>query len=62
MLVLFETPAGYALFKVQNESKLKDVSTIWKEFETPEAAASMVKLKAFSAFENTAEVRLGRSL
>jgi nucleolar protein 58 len=41
MLVLFETPGGYALFKVLNEGKLKDVENIWKEFETPEKAASV---------------------
>ena len=41
MLLLFETPAGYALFKVLKESKLKDVENLWKEFENPEAASSM---------------------
>lgn len=41
MLVLFETPAGYALFQVKDEGKLKDVSNLWTEFETPEKARSM---------------------
>lgn len=25
MLLLFETPAGYSLFKVKDESKIKDI-------------------------------------
>jgi nucleolar protein 58 len=41
MLLLFETPAGYALFKVLKESKLQDVENLWKEFEDPEKASSM---------------------
>nr|CAE45597.1 SAR DNA-binding protein-like protein [Lotus japonicus] len=41
MLVLFETPAGFALFKVLDEGKLSKVE--------------VVKLKAFSKFENTSE-------
>lgn len=36
MLVLFETPAGYALFEVKNEKKLKKVEKVFAEFETPE--------------------------
>jgi len=55
MLILFETPAGHALFKVLDESKLADVENIYKEFETPEAASSMVRLKAFKKFHDTAE-------
>jgi nucleolar protein 58 len=38
VLVLFETPAGYALFKMTDESKLEDADQIFKYFETPEAA------------------------
>ncbi|KAL6966237.1 Ribosomal RNA processing protein 1 A [Sarracenia purpurea var. burkii] len=41
MLVLFETPAGFALFKVLDEGKLSKVE--------------VVKLKAFSKFDNTSE-------
>lgn len=55
MLVLFETPAGFALFKVLDEGKLDKVEDLWKEFETGESARKVVKLKAFSKFENTAE-------
>ena len=53
MYVLFETPAGFALFKVLKEGKLKDVSNLYKEFENPKKAAEMVKLKAFKKFKDT---------
>ena len=55
MLVLFETPAGYALFKVLKPGKLADPEKIWEEFTTIEKASNLVKLKAFSPFENTTE-------
>ncbi len=37
MLVLFETPAGYALFKVHNEGKLQEAN-VAKDFATLEGA------------------------
>jgi len=55
MLALFETPAGFALFKVLNEGKLDNAEELWKEFETPEVARKMVKLKAFDKFESTTD-------
>ncbi|KAI9357915.1 hypothetical protein DFJ73DRAFT_611760, partial [Zopfochytrium polystomum] len=55
MLVLFETPAGYALFRMADESKLADADDIHRHFATPDAANKTVKLKAFSKFENTAD-------
>jgi nucleolar protein 58 len=55
MLLLLETPAGYALFKVLKPGKLEDVDKIWEEFQTPDKAANVVKLKAFAPFENTTE-------
>jgi nucleolar protein 58 len=53
MLVLFETPAGYALFKLLDKGKLKNVEDLYKDFETPDAASKIVKLKSFSKFEDT---------
>ena len=41
MLVLFETPAGYALFKVQDEAKLKSVEDIQACFADEKSAAKM---------------------
>ena len=55
MLVLYESAAGYALFKVSDESKLSNPEKIYKDFETAEKAAGMVKLKAFHKFTDTAE-------
>ncbi|XP_068660070.1 probable nucleolar protein 5-2 [Aristolochia californica] len=55
MLVLFETPAGFALFKVLDEGKLSKVEDLWKDFTTSESARKVVKLKAFTKFENTSE-------
>ncbi|GJN33352.1 hypothetical protein PR202_gb21944 [Eleusine coracana subsp. coracana] len=55
MLVLFETPAGFALFKVLDEGKLSKVEDLWKEFASPDQARRVVELKAFNKFENTSD-------
>ncbi|CAB3231577.1 unnamed protein product [Arctia plantaginis] len=55
MLVLFETSAGYAIFKLLDESKLSQIDDLYQEFNTPEGASSVVKLKNFFKFEDTAE-------
>uniref|UniRef100_A0A915BRD2 Nop domain-containing protein n=1 Tax=Parascaris univalens TaxID=6257 RepID=A0A915BRD2_PARUN len=51
MLVLFETSAGYAIFKLLDESKLKNVDNIWEEFSTAEKAQQCLKLVAFKKFK-----------
>ncbi|KAL1211681.1 putative nucleolar protein 5-2 [Cardamine amara subsp. amara] len=55
MILLFETPAGFALFKVLDEGKLANVEDLGKEFSSPDSARKMVKLKAFDRFDNTSE-------
>ncbi|XP_029672860.1 nucleolar protein 58 [Formica exsecta] len=55
MLVLFETPAGYAIFKLLDENKLTQSENLFKDFETPEDASKIVKLKYFHKFEDTTE-------
>lgn len=55
MLVLFETSAGFAIFKVLNEGKLKNVDNLYEEFETPEKASQMVQLQHFLKFSDTTE-------
>ncbi|KAI8889508.1 Nop domain-containing protein [Backusella circina FSU 941] len=55
MLVLFETAAGYALFKLVDDGKLDKPENIFKEFETSEKANKAVKLQAFKKFENTTD-------
>ncbi|XP_023319028.1 nucleolar protein 58-like [Trichogramma pretiosum] len=55
MLVLFETPAGYAIFKVLDESKIEKIDNLYHSFESPEGASRILKLKHFSKFEDTTE-------
>jgi len=53
MYVLFETPAGFALFKVLKEGKLKDLDTLHENFETLEKTNEIIKLAAFKKFDDT---------
>lgn len=55
MLILFENPAGYALFKLLDEKKLQEVDDLYKEFESPERASKLIKLKHFSKFGDMTE-------
>lgn len=53
MLVLYETAMGYCLFKMSDAAKL-DSADLWKEFESPEKANKLLKLKALHRFTSTA--------
>ncbi|KAG9155981.1 hypothetical protein Leryth_012056 [Lithospermum erythrorhizon] len=55
MLLLFETSAGFALFKVLDEGKLSKVEDLANDFAKIDSAKKVVKLKAFSKFENMAD-------
>ncbi|PAV72840.1 hypothetical protein WR25_19010 [Diploscapter pachys] len=55
MLVLFETPAGLALFKLLDEKKLKNVDDVWGHFETAQKAQKNLELVSFKKFKSTAE-------
>lgn len=57
MLVLFETPAGYAVFKLLDENKFKlaQSENLYEDFQTVESAKGFVKLQSFSKFEDTTE-------
>lgn len=55
MLVLFETPAGYAIFKLLDEKKLSQTENLYNDFKSPEAASKVVKLKHFEKFQDTTE-------
>lgn len=55
MFVLYETPAGYAIFKLLDEKKLQQIDNLYLEFETPERANKVVKLKHFEKFADTTE-------
>ncbi|KAI0299716.1 Nop domain-containing protein [Multifurca ochricompacta] len=53
MLVLYETAMGFALFKLTDSAKLTDPN-LHKEFETPERANELLKLKSLHRFTSTA--------
>jgi len=53
MLVLFETPAGFAVFKLLDEKKLKQVDNLYQDFSSAESAKKVIKLKSFEKFEDT---------
>ncbi|XP_052865927.1 nucleolar protein 58 isoform X2 [Anopheles cruzii] len=55
MFVLYETPAGYAIFKLLDDTKLKEIDNLYLEFESPEQAGKIVKLKHFEKFADTTE-------
>lgn len=55
MLGLFETPAGYAIFKLLDEKKLSQTENLYNDFKSPEAASKVVKLKHFEKFQDTTE-------
>ncbi|TFK74364.1 Nop-domain-containing protein [Pluteus cervinus] len=53
MLVLYETALGYCLFKVTDTAKIESPD-LWEEFESPEKANKLLKLKAIHRFASTA--------
>jgi nucleolar protein 58 len=53
--VLFETPGGFALFKVLKDGKLKDVENLHESFKNGDAAEKVVKMIAFKKFADTRE-------
>merc|ERR1712137_223253 len=55
MLVLFETPAGFALFKVNKDAKLETVDNIHREFSSASKAQKVVSLQDFHKFLDTTE-------
>jgi len=55
MLVLFETPAGFAIFKLLDEKKLLKSDNLFEDFATPEGAKKVVKLKMFEKFKDTTD-------
>lgn len=55
MLVLFETAAGYAVFKLLDEKKLHKTENLYKDFENPESASQLLKMKHFKKFQDTTE-------
>jgi len=55
MLILFETPAGFALFRLQDEGKLEHVDKLYEYFEDLSSAKRLITLETFQQFSDTAE-------
>jgi len=54
MLVLFETPAGFAIFKLLDEKKLLKSDNLYEEFQES-GAKKCVKLQMFEKFKDTTD-------
>jgi len=54
MLILVETPAGYTLWKVNNEGALQEPD-LCKKYPTPDDARKILSLQSFAPFENSKE-------
>jgi len=55
MLVLFETPAGFAIFKLLDEKKLQQSENLYQDFASVESAKKVIKLKSLEKFEDTSK-------
>jgi len=55
MLVLYETAAGFAVFRLLDDTKLSKVDNLFEEFETPEQANKVVQLVDFKKFADSAD-------
>merc|ERR1712113_1032615 len=55
MLVLFETAAGYAVFKVKDDDGFRQVSDLSKAFEDSEWMNSFIQLEKFVQFKDTTD-------
>jgi len=55
MLVLFETPAGFAIFKLLDEKKVQQSEDLYKDFASVESAKKVIKLKKFKKFKDTVD-------
>jgi nucleolar protein 58 len=54
VLILFESPAGYSLFKADGK-KVASVQSVSKYFADEEAGSSHLKLVDFKKFKTTAD-------
>ncbi|KAK8394391.1 hypothetical protein O3P69_006527 [Scylla paramamosain] len=55
MLVLFETAAGFAIFKLLDEKKLQQVDNLFENFTSTEKASKVVQLQEFKKFADSAD-------
>ena len=50
MLVLFETPAGFALFKILDDAKVTSIADIEACFQSEKKAKKMYNIKKMNSF------------
>ncbi|KAI8459024.1 hypothetical protein BY996DRAFT_6430044 [Phakopsora pachyrhizi] len=55
LLVLFESSLGFCLFKISDSGKILNDGNLYKQFESPEIASNLVKLKSIHRFQSTAD-------
>jgi len=53
MLILLETAAGFALFKVNNEKKMAKIDDIYAYLEDTNNCQKLLSLVAFAKFKDT---------
>lgn len=56
MLVLFETPAGFALFRVKKAKKFKKIDDFGPYMASSEKLGKLIELQAFRPFKDTHDV------
>jgi nucleolar protein 58 len=47
MLVLFESPAGFAIFKLLDEKKLQKVDNLYEDFSDADSAKKSDQIESF---------------
>uniref|UniRef100_A0A5K4F2Q5 Nop domain-containing protein n=2 Tax=Schistosoma mansoni TaxID=6183 RepID=A0A5K4F2Q5_SCHMA len=61
MLVLFETAAGYAVFKVHDEKGIREIDDLAKAFEDTATMNQLIQLERFVQFKDTKDALVAAS-
>ncbi|CAH8565769.1 unnamed protein product [Schistosoma margrebowiei] len=61
MLVLFETAAGYAVFKVHDEKGVREIEDLAKAFEDTATMNQLIQLERFVQFKDTKDALVAAS-
>ncbi|CAH8551451.1 unnamed protein product [Schistosoma intercalatum] len=61
MLVLFETAAGYAVFKVHDEKGVREIDDLAKAFEDTATMNQLIQLERFVQFKDTKDALVAAS-
>lgn len=55
MLILLETPAGFALFRISDEKKLSKIDDLYEYFQSEKKLNKMIHLQDFQQFTDTSD-------